>query len=157
MIFTERSDSSCSTINLAEVAAMRLPLRLVVALALSLTAVCSTQAQDDAIEPGASANTEDQRMTFSEEAVEHPDDIVGRTVVDQQDREIGSVESVVVAKRNCAFFLVLSSDEFLGMGGDDLLVPTGAIENSGETLRLRSVDSVRAYLQQDYLVVKEDS
>jgi len=131
------------------------PALATLALALLLMVAGNAHGQEGSAQSGASDGSDAQNMDFGEEVLESPDDIVGRPVVDGEDREIGSVEAVVVAKRDCGFFLVLSSDEFLGMGGDDLLVPIAALESQGETLTLRSMDSVMPFLEEDYLVVKE--
>jgi len=130
------------------------PAVATLALALLLAVAGDVRGQDDSTQSGTSEG-DARNMAFSDEVIEHPDDIVGRSVVDGDDREIGSIESVVVARRDCGFFLVLSSDEFLGMGGDDLLVPIAAIESRGETLTLRELESVMPFLEEDYLVVEE--
>lgn len=105
---------------------------------------------------GAAAESDDTPRSLAAQVIDRPSEIVGSTVLDGQEREVGEVQSVVVAKQGCTFYLVLSSDQFLGLGDDDLLVPVTAVSRKGDDVLLTSTEAVQPYARQGYLIVEED-
>lgn len=104
----------------------------------------------------ASAVAESSGGNLAQKAKDRPSELVGRTVVDNREREVGEVQSVVVAKQDCKFYLVLSSDQFLGLGDDDVIVPVTAVSRTGEHVVLSSSEEVEPYIKDGYLIVQED-
>jgi len=68
---------------------------------------------------------------------------------------IGNVELVVLDKQNAEFFIVMSSDEVLGMGGRDMVVALKELERSEGSLMLNSPQTALPFAEDDFLKVEE--
>ncbi|MEX0619201.1 MAG: PRC-barrel domain-containing protein [Pseudohongiellaceae bacterium] len=101
------------------------------------------------------ASRDQQQVDLQQIVRMEPDTFKGQQVRNGPDSVIGEIQMVVLDKENTQFHVVFSSDEFLDLGGDDLVVAIEDLEFQDGILLLRSQDAVKAYLQQDYLVVQE--
>lgn len=61
-------------------------------------------------------------------AQQNPQDLDGKNVTDGTGQEIGAIESIMRSRENGDLYAVISADDFLGLGGDDVAVPLSELQ-----------------------------
>ena len=64
------------------------------------------------------------------------DDIIGKSVFNENDEKIGDVSDIVVASDGRSMFLLIGAGGFLGMGAKDVAVPFDRFERSNDRIVL---------------------
>ena len=92
---------------------------------------------------------------LEEMALISPEELEGVTVVDEGGNEVGQVQRVVLKRGSSEVYLILSSDTFLGLGAEDVVVSVEDLSIEGDDhVRLRSQDSVELYDPANFLEIE---
>ncbi|HTR17405.1 MAG TPA: PRC-barrel domain-containing protein [Acetobacteraceae bacterium] len=72
--------------------------------------------------------------------------VVGSTVVNEADKTVGTIDDLIVTRKEDVPYAVLSVGGFLGMGSKYVVVPFSAIEVSNNKMVLRGAtkDSLKS-------------
>lgn len=62
--------------------------------------------------------------------------LMGKTIVNDQNEKIGKVEDVIIAPDNSASFAIIGAGGFLGMGKHDVAIPFNQFKVQGENFVL---------------------
>ena len=131
-------------------------------LAAGLVAACihafpALAQQDEAPrgEPQAQSEQGAREVNLEQAALTSPEDLEGLKVVSSDGNEIGEVQKTVMKRGSTDLYLVISSDEFLGLGSDDAVVPLQGLRlQDEETLLLDSQDNVELFIAEDFLELR---
>lgn len=96
-----------------------------------------------------------REVNLQQAALTNPEDLEGLKVVSSDGNEIGDVQKTVMKRGSTDLYLVISSDEFLGLGSDDAVIPLRGLRlQDEETLQLESQDDVELFIPEDFLELR---
>jgi sporulation protein YlmC with PRC-barrel domain len=63
-------------------------------------------------------------------------DLMGKTIVNDQNQKIGTIEDIIIAPDNAASFAIVGAGGFLGMGRHDVAIPFNQFKIAGKNFVL---------------------
>lgn len=96
----------------------------------------TTPGATGATAPGMEAQSSAAATTEAITGWSAKDDIIGKSVFNENDEKVGDVEDIVIASDGQSMYLLIGAGGFLGMGSKDVAVPFDRFERRDDRILL---------------------